>query len=162
MSFSLPPRSARSLPSHPNLEQQRKQARELLQAARALDPEALKRFRDHHPRFAEHAESTLRSARLSLHDAQLVLAREYGFASWPKLKAHIEGVSSSRRTRPFVRDPAWYDDRARGLVEVYAGGLPNAHWFVVRRESRSWMRTRPLRRVIGNGSKLSCAPIRIL
>ncbi|HET7564944.1 MAG TPA: ankyrin repeat domain-containing protein [Gemmatimonadaceae bacterium] len=32
----------------------------------------------------------------------------------------------NRHTRPFIRDLAWYDDRARGLVEVHAGGLPNA------------------------------------
>jgi len=27
-----------------------------------------------------------------LHDAQLVIAREYGFASWPKLKEHVESI----------------------------------------------------------------------
>src|SRR5690242_19206170 len=32
----------------------------------------------------------------------------------------------NQQTRPFMRDLAWYDDRARGLVEVHAGGLINA------------------------------------
>jgi ankyrin repeat protein len=32
----------------------------------------------------------------ALHDAQLVLARAHGFASWPKLKAHVEGVTLQR------------------------------------------------------------------
>ena len=27
------------------------------------------------------------------HDAQLVIAREYGFASWPKLKAHTDSLA---------------------------------------------------------------------
>jgi hypothetical protein len=29
-----------------------------------------------------------------LHDAQLVLARSYGFESWPKLKAAVDGVTA--------------------------------------------------------------------
>jgi len=32
-------------------------------------------------------------ARFSLSDAQLVVAREYGFESWPKLKHHVESVA---------------------------------------------------------------------
>lgn len=32
----------------------------------------------------------------ALHDAQLVLARSYGFASWPRLKAYVDGVTVRR------------------------------------------------------------------
>ena len=32
-------------------------------------------------------------ARFALHDAQLVLARSYGFDSWPKLKAFVDGAT---------------------------------------------------------------------
>ena len=32
----------------------------------------------------------------ALHDAQLVLARSYGFDSWPKLKAYVDGVTVHR------------------------------------------------------------------
>ena len=35
-------------------------------------------------------------ATFALHDAQLVLARAYGFDSWPKLKAHVDGVTVAR------------------------------------------------------------------
>jgi len=35
-------------------------------------------------------------ARFALHDAQLVLARSYGFDSWPKLKADTDGVTGGR------------------------------------------------------------------
>lgn len=104
--------------SVPNLEQQKKRARELLDAARAQDPAALLRFRTHHPRFAALSESEWPPARIGLHDAQLVLAREHGFPSWPRLKAHIDAALQARRTRPFVSDPRYYDDRARGLLEV--------------------------------------------
>lgn len=112
----------RSLPAVPNLEQQKKQARELLQAARAGDAVALERFRAHQPRLSAAPAADWPPSRLALHDAQLVLAREYGFASWPKLKAHIEAIVAARRTRPFVRDLQYYDDRARGLLEVLADG----------------------------------------
>ena len=34
--------------------------------------------------------------RFALHDAQLVLARAYGFGSWPKLEAYVDGVTVQR------------------------------------------------------------------
>lgn len=36
--------------------------------------------------------SRVKGKSFRLHDAQLVIAREYGFASWPKLKEHVESV----------------------------------------------------------------------
>ncbi len=113
-------RPSRALPASPSLEQQKKQARELLRAARAGDPAALQRLREHHPRYAE------RRSHLALADAQLVLAREYGFASWPKLKAWIDRVAHPGPTRAFVAFTPWYEDRAKGLVEMHKGALPNA------------------------------------
>jgi ankyrin repeat protein len=70
----------RSLPARPDLDQQKKLAKELLRAYRAGDPEASARMRAELPDKAE----------LSLTDAQYVLAREYGFASWRELREHIE------------------------------------------------------------------------
>jgi hypothetical protein len=65
-----------------NLDNQRNRARSLLKAARRGDPEAVRRFA---------AEPRVRaSQRFALHQAQVVIAREHGFASWPKLKAHAE------------------------------------------------------------------------
>ncbi|HKO17025.1 MAG TPA: ankyrin repeat domain-containing protein [Gemmatimonadaceae bacterium] len=125
MSVPPNPRPARSLPAVPNLEQQRKQARELLDAARANEPAAVHRFREHHPRLGSAAAEGWPPPRLSLHDAQLVLAREYGFASWPRLKAHIEAILAVRRTRPIERDLQYYDDRARGLLEVLVDAAPD-------------------------------------
>ncbi len=120
--MSLPPR-ARALPAAPSLEQQKKQARELLLAARAGDASALDRVRVHHPRLAP-AVGTQRAPELSLHDAQLVIAREYGFASWPRLKAHIEETLAARRTRVFVREVRYHDERAHGLLAVLPDGAP--------------------------------------
>jgi ankyrin repeat protein len=123
--MSTPSRPARALPAFPNLEQQRKLARELLNAAHARDALALARVRAHHPRYSGHPAAELDPSTLSLHDAQLVLAREYGFSSWPKLKAHVDAVVAARRTYPVERDLGYYEDRARGLVTVLADGAPN-------------------------------------
>ena len=64
-----------------NLEQQRKLAKDLLRAARAADAAALARMRAVRPDAAAAARS------LKLADAQLAVAREGGFESWPKLIA---------------------------------------------------------------------------
>ena len=58
-----------------NLEQLRKQAKELVRGARAGDPDALGRLGGGEPILAR---------------AQLVLAREHGYASWPALVTAVE------------------------------------------------------------------------
>lgn len=63
---SAPQRPGRQLPEHPNLRHLKDQAKDLLKASRAA----------------------------SLADAQFQIAKEYGFASWPKLKAHVESLQS--------------------------------------------------------------------
>jgi len=108
------------------VEQQKKQTRELLDAARAGDATAFERFHATHPQCGALSEHELRAHDFSLHEAQLVIAREYGFRSWPRLKAHIEQVLGVRRTRPFVRELSYYDDRARGLLTVVPDGIPSA------------------------------------
>ncbi len=124
--MSVPDRPARRLAARPDLDQQRKLARELLRALHARDPEALRRVREHHPRFVGAPPAALAAATFALHDAQLVLAREYGFASWPRLKAHIDALSGARLTRPFVRELGYYEARAAGLLAMHAGGLAPA------------------------------------
>lgn len=75
----------RPLPAHPNLANLRKQAKALLAAWRAGDARALARVRDLHPR----GERLTALGRHSLADAQLVVAREYGFASWARLGQYL-------------------------------------------------------------------------
>ena len=108
-----------------NLEQQKKQARELLLAIRSGNAESLSRLRRHHTRWAASDENTLRQL-VSLHDAQFALAREQGFASWPKLKAYAEPSSRSRHTRLFVADVAWITDRVHGLLRTRESAGPAA------------------------------------
>ncbi|MBI1853941.1 MAG: ankyrin repeat domain-containing protein [Planctomycetes bacterium] len=74
------------LPPSADLEFEKKAAKALLRAWRAADPSALERVRAHGlPR-----ERASESAKPRLADAQLVIARERGFASWTKLKQHVE------------------------------------------------------------------------
>ena len=108
-----------------NLEQQKKQARELLRAIRSGNADALSRLRRHHARWATVDEGTVRQL-VALHDAQFVLAREQGFASWPKLKAYAEPSSHSRHTRLFVADVAWITDRVHGLLRTRDSAGPAA------------------------------------
>jgi ankyrin repeat protein len=105
-----------------NLEQQKKQARELLRAIRSGNADAFSRLRSHHTRWAALDEGTVRQL-VSLHDAQFVLAREQGFASWPKLKAYADPSSHARHTRLFVADVGWITDRVHGLLRTrYSAG----------------------------------------
>ena len=85
----------RTLPEHPNLEQYKKQAKELgSDAAKGL-PSALARMHRHHPRLRNLAPDRL--GVIALADAQLVLAREHGYESWPKFAKHIETLRSVHR-----------------------------------------------------------------
>jgi hypothetical protein len=73
---------------NPDIDQLRRQARELLEAYRAQAPDAVAEVDAYH----RHATPDT----FALHDAQFVLARAYGFESWPRLKAAVEGVTTTR------------------------------------------------------------------
>ncbi len=63
------------LPENASLEHLRSQAKDLLSHLRKDDPS------------------------IKLHEAQLRLARDYGFHSWPKLVGHVEALAASQLTR---------------------------------------------------------------
>ncbi|HEU0076244.1 MAG TPA: hypothetical protein VFQ76_01270, partial [Longimicrobiaceae bacterium] len=123
--MSSPADSVVPLPGRINLEQQKKRARELLNAVRAGEPDAIERFRRHHPRGSGQPAASVGAA-WALHDAQLVVAREHGFPSWPRLKAQLDAEAAARRTRLFVREVGWYEDRTEGLVSARQAGVPGA------------------------------------
>jgi hypothetical protein len=81
-------RPTRTLPEHPDIDQLRRQAKELLDAFHSGNAAASAEV---HAHYRDAASRTL-----ALHDAQLVLARAYGFDSWPKLKAHVDGMTAKR------------------------------------------------------------------
>ena len=85
LSHSAP---TRRLPQQPNLEQLKKQAKELLERYRAGDAAAIAEINLY--------ERRPDAATFALHDAQRVLARAYGYESWSKLKAFVDGVNVER------------------------------------------------------------------
>ena len=78
------------LPARPSLDQLRKQAKERLRAMRAGDPAA------------------------TLAAAQYAVARDYGFASWPRLVHHVESLEAAGRLD-------LYESLARDFLAAYAG-----------------------------------------
>lgn len=108
-----------------NLEQQKKQARDLLRAIRTGHPGALDRLRTQHVRWANVDDATVQLG-AALHDAQFVIAREQGFASWTKLKSYAEASPGVRHSRFFVTDVEWITERVHGLLRTRCSAGPAA------------------------------------
>jgi ankyrin repeat protein len=86
--------TSQQLPERANLEQLKKQAKSLLHAAQDKDPAALQRFQIL-PALARISFAELSAMHLALHDAQSVIAYEYGFKSWKELREHVQDRSLS-------------------------------------------------------------------
>jgi len=119
MTVHRPHPPARAMREHPDIDQLRRQARELLEAYRAQSLDAIIEVAAHH--------RTATPETFALHDAQFVLARPYGFESWPKLKAAVEGVTTKRLHEAVKKGDL---DAARALlarrpeiVDLLPGGL---------------------------------------
>jgi len=81
---------AKALPAAPSLEHFKKQAKDLLTAFRSGNTVALALFKHYHPDCAILSAEAIAALPITLTDSQLVLARDYAFPSWPKLKAWID------------------------------------------------------------------------
>ncbi|HEX5301394.1 MAG TPA: ankyrin repeat domain-containing protein [Streptosporangiaceae bacterium] len=121
----MPPEA---LPSRPSLDQLRRRAKELRDAARAGDPVALARITAHTPGIQARA--------VTLAAAQLAVAREHGSPSWPRLVAEVRARTAElgqrvdeflvasirdwtgRAARMLARDPwiAGYDFRTAVIL----------------------------------------------
>jgi hypothetical protein len=102
----------RPLPPRPCLEYARKEAKALLRRIHAGDPEALSHALARHPQI-DRTDPT----RIRLADAQLVLAREHGFASWPRLVRYIRDVERQQHGHQQLHwGPDAYDAEARRML----------------------------------------------
>ncbi len=110
---------ARGLPARPNLEQYKKQAKELLDACKSGDDDAIRRMREHARGVGESGPQT---EKISLADAQFVLAREHGFQSWPKFAKHIERMTIAREVDSLPDPAAAFFDAATPPREGHASG----------------------------------------
>src|SRR5438552_2089083 len=91
---------SKQLPERPNLEQLKKQAKDLLRAVRANSPEALKRIGTADPKT------------FALHAAQRVIAHEYGFKNWEALRCEVE------QNRGMIKPPELETDRGSKIWET--------------------------------------------
>jgi hypothetical protein len=104
----------RHFPVRPNLDQLKHQAKDLLRALRASDAAAFAEFQRNHP-------ESIAPDQARLADAQLVLARAYGIASWPRLVASCRLIDAIWRDdvetiRAMVRkEPRLLHEDARGV-----------------------------------------------
>jgi hypothetical protein len=110
------------LPAAPSLEQLRNRARELQRAHRTGDAGARTRVTAHAPHAATGTEP------LKLSTAQLVVAREHGFASWPRLRGYVARVEANGPALQFAYhdDLDYYAGRADGLRASALDGTPGA------------------------------------
>ncbi len=83
---------ASMLPDNPSLSRLREQARTLQRRARAGDPDAVESIHRHHPR-PDQALAQLPD-RFALHDAQVIVARQYGFTGWPALVRYLDTAAT--------------------------------------------------------------------
>jgi len=101
-----------SLPERPDMDQLRRQAKELRDAAREGDPGAFERLARHH--------SSALKGPVTLAAAQLVVARELGFASWPQLKAAVDAHATTPECQVEVFVAASIEGRMRVAGRILA------------------------------------------
>ncbi|MDH5545955.1 MAG: DUF1835 domain-containing protein [Gammaproteobacteria bacterium] len=92
-----------------SLEKLRKDAKKLLRQVKSSSPEVLKRIMQYHTKSPE---------QYKLADAQLVIAKENGLASWAKLKAHIEQVD---RALEFLGNNVFRPDEKLKTLHIRCG-----------------------------------------
>lgn len=105
-------RFVRPLPSRPNLDKQRKLAKTLARDYWRGKPDAVARVRALHPVPPPPQSFTLG-------DAQLVIARGYGFAGWPQLKRKIDSLTKTPAELFKVAVEAGDVDQVRQLLHAH-------------------------------------------
>jgi ankyrin repeat protein len=109
----------KELPAHPSLDHYKKQAKDLLKSVKSGHPEALEsilqRLSNDHTRLGRLAGLDLAGTKLRLADVQFVIARDYGFESWPRFAKHIAGLTL--KSSPISR----FESAADAIV---AGDIP--------------------------------------
>lgn len=100
------------LPAHPNFEQQQKLAKRLLREVWAGDADAIARVGEFLPGVTDFDS-------LKLHDAQLAIARGYGFDSWAAMKRKIESLTKSPVEQFDAAIREGDEARARELLEAH-------------------------------------------
>jgi len=125
----VPPRG---LPGNANLEQLKNGAKSFQRAVRAGDAGAARFVNEFHPRLPDAPPGSPELNGFTRTDAQLVIARQFGFSSWPRLKAHLELVARYARSpheqpvgEPLTDDRAVIDEFLRLACLNYGDDDPD-------------------------------------
>jgi uncharacterized protein (TIGR03067 family) len=103
----------KKLPARPNVDHLRRQAKTLLAELKKGDTLAAQAFVDHLPEARRMTPADVRAAGFRLADAQSVIARQTGFASWPALSRHVQQLRALEGDWRFV------------TLEIDGGGVPD-------------------------------------
>jgi hypothetical protein len=94
---------AKTLPTRPHLDHLRRQAKTLLTQLHGGDAAAAQAFAQHLPQARRMTPRAIRAAGFRLADAQSVVARQTGFASWPALSRHVQQLRALEGEWRFTR-----------------------------------------------------------
>ena len=115
---------------NPSLDHLRYQAKDLLRDHTVRNQGLAQRITEFHPRFNRATDAEIFEASLSLSDAQLAIAREYGFPSWARLKRHIEKPTLSDQLN-LPHHERIEDARFRRAVDLLdAGDAAGLHAYI--------------------------------
>lgn len=92
------------LPERPHIEHLKKQAKDLLRDQRAGDRRLCLSLKAYLPRLAHRTDDEVLAADISLHDAQHVVARQYGFERWADLRETVEAGNGRDTSEPTRSD----------------------------------------------------------
>lgn len=110
----------KQLPANPDLDHLKNQAKDLLRQHSARELSSAQRLREFHPDFRGATDEEIFATRLGLSSAQFAIAREYGFASWTRLRRHIRQPTLSDRValphHERIEDPLFR--RAVNLIDA--------------------------------------------
>jgi hypothetical protein len=107
------------LPEKPNLEFERKRAKQLLHSIHAGDVRSVERVARYRPGIGKQD--------MKLSDVQLTIAREYGFTSWPKLLEFFVTLDRHERVGPMARSyrREFYEKQAREIIKAHEAKRPH-------------------------------------
>ena len=115
---------AKSLPSTPNLEHLKKQAKQLVHDHQAGEVEAFNRIKSSFPKLMAASVHEIIAAEFSRCNAQLVVAREYGYVTWKELVAAVEEPGSSWFKETFIGEHPSLEKLGAQIAQVAPSGLP--------------------------------------